>query len=377
MTKRLRIGFLIDDSLDRHDGVQQYVATVGKWLERQGYSVAYFAGETKTQHISNSPIESLSKNIPVIGNKNRLSIPLWASKSKALDVLKWYKPDILHVQSPFSPVMSGRVLSLKDKLGFKVVSTFHIVGAGWVNNVGTKILGSAQRQQQALIDKHIFVSHAAKDFSKNYFKNPNGEIIPNAVDVDRFRVKKNISDKSKIVFLGRLVERKGCEYLIHAFNHLKCQKRYKNLTLTIAGTGPREVYVHDLVKQYALEKSVTFLGYIDEAKKPSLLASAGMCVFPSLHGESFGIVLLEAMATGALVIGGNNPGYSEVLDRNELILVDPRDTASFAEKIANLLDNDQDAKNAHNFLSAILKTYDINAVGPRILAVYEEVIKKH
>lgn len=378
MKKNLQIGFLIDDSLDRFDGVQQYVTTVGGWLEKQGYGVVYFAGETKRQHVYSSPIESLSKNIAVIGNKNRLSVPLWASRPKAMKILKWYKPDILHVQSPFSPLMAGRIISLKNELGFKVVSTFHIVGAGWIDKIGTQILGASQRKQQSLIDKHIFVSNAAKNFAGNYFKNVTGEIIPNAVDVSKFRVK-NVKNKqkkkNKIVFLGRLVERKGCEYLIHAFSYLKRQGHYQNLRLVIAGTGPREVYARDIVKQYKLGKDVAFLGYVDEKKKPEILADADICVFPSLHGESFGIVLLEAIAAGSIIIGGNNPGYSEVLENDERILVDPRNIANFAEKIANLLENDKDINDLNNSLQLILKKYDINTVGPKILKAYQDVIK--
>src|SRR5581483_312331 len=100
----------------------------------------------------------------------------------------------------------------------------------------------------------------------------------------------------KIVFLGRLVERKGVKYLIKAFNLL--ERNLPDAHLVIAGDGPQRPALEALVKEYNLQAKVSFLGYIEEEDKPSILASAAVACFPSLYGESFGIVLAEAMAAG-------------------------------------------------------------------------------
>lgn len=105
----MKIGFVLDDSLDKTDGVQQYIITLGSWLAKQGHNVHYLVGETHRDDIPN--IHSLSKNIAVRFNKNRMSMPLKADKSKIVKLLNDEQFDIIHVQMPYSPLMAGFVVS--------------------------------------------------------------------------------------------------------------------------------------------------------------------------------------------------------------------------------------------------------------------------
>ncbi len=95
---RLKIGFVLDDSLDSTDGVQQYMLTMGRWLQKKGHEVHYLVGHTRRPDIAN--IHSLSRNITVRFNQNRMSIPLGASRRHIKQVLMREQFDVLHVQMP-------------------------------------------------------------------------------------------------------------------------------------------------------------------------------------------------------------------------------------------------------------------------------------
>ena len=106
--KRLKIGFVLDDSLDVPDGVQQYVLTVGAWMKGQGHDVHYLVGQTDRNDIPN--VHSMSKNIKVRFNKNRMTMPLPTSVKAIAAILQREQFDILHVQMPYSPFMAGRLI---------------------------------------------------------------------------------------------------------------------------------------------------------------------------------------------------------------------------------------------------------------------------
>src|SRR3989344_5400643 len=113
--------------------------------------------------------------------------------------------------------------------------------------------------------------------------------------------------KNSILFIGRLEKRKGTKYLLKSFAQL--QKKYPDIELVIAGDGPERQMLEDYATKHDI-KHIKFLGFIDVSKKLELLASSTVFCSPALFGESFGIVLLEAIAMGTPVVAGNNPGYA-------------------------------------------------------------------
>lgn len=121
---------------------------------------------------------------------------------------------------------------------------------------------------------------------------------------------------------------------------------------------------------------VEFKGYITETEKADYLASADVAVFPSLGGESFGIVLIEAMAARAkVVIGGNNAGYANVLAPVPGALFDPRDAQGLAKLITQLHSDKQLAQELHTQQQAMVKQYDVAVVGKKLLSWYQHVSK--
>lgn len=373
-SRSLKIGFVYDDSLDSDDGVAQYVKRLGGWLENQGHEVSYLVGETKITSWGKGRVYSLAQNLTVRWGGNRLSIPI---ASRAKDITKALSAgnfDVLHVQFPFSPFMAQRVINRANGQT-AVVGTIHVPSVSSLSNFGSKLLRLIYGRSLRRFNRFISVSKVAQDYAKKNF-NLESEILPNTVDIKRFRSPKPKRAKNKkIVFLGRLTARKGCLYLIKAFSQLAAGR--EDLELIIAGDGPHRQRLEDYVRRLRLSDKVNFLGHVPEDQKPKLLSSADIAVFPSLYGESFGIVLIEAMAAGAgVVIGGNNPGYASVLGEQPKLLVNPKDTAEFASRLAHFLDNPSETSKAHSWQQLAVEQYDINIVGKKLAVIYESAIAK-
>lgn len=366
MPKRLKIGFVLDDTLDTPDGVQQYVLTVGKWLSGQGHEVHYLVGGSTRSDIDN--VHSMARNVRVRFNQNRLSIPLPTRKSIITKKLSQLDLDVLHVQMPYSPLFAGRVVGAAPQKT-KIIGTFHIVPASWLHSAGARSLELMNRRTLRKFHRIISVSPAAASFAKTVF-GIDSIIIPNAVEINKMRHKPISNKYLHIVFLGRLVERKGCEYLLKALVQLQNQYNGK-YTITIAGKGPLSESLRAYADKSEL-KNTKFMGFISEEDKPALLASADIAVFPSTGGESFGIVLIEAMAAGSrVVLGGDNVGYRSVLGGNEQLLVNPENTVAFANRLQYFLEHKQARDTAAKWSRQNIGLYDIGVVGKRLVEIYD------
>ncbi|HIA91684.1 TPA: glycosyltransferase family 1 protein [Candidatus Saccharibacteria bacterium] len=362
MSKKLKIGFVFDDSLDRTDGIQQYIKTVGRWLLAHGHDVKFLVGETKHGPFPDRTY-SLSKNFKVTGNGNSLSIPLPASSKQIKEVLAAEKFDVLHVQAPYNPLLAGKVLKHADS-STKKVGTFHIDADQWFTKAGARVMGFLQNKSLRQFDSFVSVSKAAQRFAHNNYS-VSTEILPNVIQFAKANTSANKSRHS-LVFLGRLVERKGCRHLLEAVALL--EKKYM---LTICGDGPQRKSLEALVDGLGLRDRVTFLGRVSEEEKYNQLAKAELAVFPSLHGESFGIVLLEAMSVGTVTLGGDNPGYRTVLeDQAEHLLVDPTNTTELAARITTLVEDDSLHQKLLQWQHDHVRKFDIEVVGPKLVELY-------
>jgi phosphatidylinositol alpha-mannosyltransferase len=371
--RKLKVGLVFDDSLDSTDGVAQYVKTVGSWLTSQGHEAVYLVGQTQIDNWDGGKVYSLSRNICVKFNGNRLSMPLLPRVNLIDKVLKKQNFDVLHVMLPCSPLMAGRVVAAADKQT-AIVGTFHIFPSGRLSSYGSRLLRLLLYPTLHRFDSIVSVSQPALEFARQAY-GIQSTILPNPVNVNTFAKKQKTQSKDKrIVFLGRLVPRKGCRQLIDAFALLS--KQHDDARLEIAGSGPQAATLKKMVSDKGLEEKVKFLGYIDEKEKPNLLASATIACFPSLYGESFGIVLIEAMAAGAVVLGGDNPGYRSVLNDQPVLLVDPNDTVKFADRLDQLLTDVKLRKQVLSWQSRAVRRYDIGTVGAQIVSEYISSIAK-
>lgn len=368
----LSVGLVFDDSLDSTDGVAQYVKTLGSWLTNQGHDVTYLVGETKITNWGGGEVVSASKNLKINWGGNNLSMPIWPDSKKLHNVIQTKKFDVLHVQVPYSPLMAQSVIRRAAETT-AVIGTFHVYPGNKRSVLGARLLRLLYGHSLGRFDRIVSVSTAAAAFAKESL-GIDSSVLPNVVDLSRFRkIKIAKQQKLRIVFLGRLVKRKGCQELLEAYNIL--HSRLADTELIIAGDGPLRSNLENYVQRHNLGGKVSFLGFVKETDKPALLGSADIACFPSLYGESFGIVLVEAMAAGAgVVLGGDNPGYKTVLGEQPSLLIDPRAKAEFANRLEELLKKNTATIKLHDWQTKTVSQYDVEVVGPQLVAIYHQQI---
>lgn len=375
----MKIGFVLDDRLDKPDGVQQYITLLGTWLDKQGHEVHYLVGHSPNAKQKN--VHHLSKTIGVRFNKNRMAIPLPASHAAIKKLLEKENFDVLHVQMPYSPLLAGKIMNLASA-NTAVVGTFHILPHGLLSSVGTASLSKIVSKSKKRLDANISVSSTAAEFAKKQF-GIESAVLPNVVELDLYKKGKPLKtfcDKQNVVFLGRFVERKGAHLLLKAYGELVAlhPELQKSSRLILCGDGPDRQKLEvaaDKIRENGAE--ILFTGFLDEHDKKDYLASATIACFPSTGGESFGIVLIEAMAAGAgVVLGGQNPGYETVLGENPQSLVEAHNTKKFADRLHALLTNGNERAILHAAQQKTVEKYDIAYVGPKIVSFYEQTLAK-
>lgn len=372
----MKIGLVFDDSLDKTDGVAQYVLITGEWLKAQGHDVHYLVGETKRSDIKS--LHSLSRNVKVSFNKNRMTMPLPADKKQIKQLLEREQFDILHIQMPYSPFLAGRIIEAADS-DTAIVGTFHILPYSKIVHVANRLLGQIQKHSLARFDAIMATSPPAAQFAKQTY-NIDCQVVPLGIPLQKFfsaKPFKEYDDKRTIVFLGRLVERKGCQYLLRALARLKNQNKLgDDVRVVICGDGPLRPQLEQFVQTNKLQNQVEFKGFISEQSKPRYLASADVAIYPSLGGESFGIVLLEAMAAArGAVLAGDNPGYKSVIGKRADAIFNPINTDLLAEKLSNLLSNKKLRDQASRWQTKHVEQFDVGVVGREIVLVYEQALR--
>jgi len=371
----MKIGFVLDDSLDKADGVQQYVLAMGEWLRGQGHDVHYLVSTTQRDDVAN--IHTLSKNVAVRFNGNRMSMPLPASKRAIKRVLTQEQFDVLHVQMPYSPLLAQRIIAAAPATTV-IFGTFHIVPHHWHVGAASRLLALWTRPTLRRFDGVVSVSSAAQAFAKKTFK-LESTVLPNVVDFARFSKAvafPQYQGKLTIVFLGRLVTRKGCQTLLEAVEHLVNRpQKVPEFQVIICGKGPLEVRLKHYVTEHHLQPYISFVGFVSELDKPRYLRSADIAVFPSSGGESFGIVLIEAMAAGAVVLAGDNSGYRSVLAPQPDLLFAPHDAMELADKLTFLLQETAQRLQVAHWSKQYVQQFDINVVGQQLVAAYKQALR--
>lgn len=370
----MKIAFALDDSLDYPDGVQQYMLTLGRWYESHGHEVHYIVSTTDRQDLNN--IHVLAKNISVTFNGNTMRTPRLASRRRLRQFLQSHHFDVLHVQLPCSPFFVGRLIQ-QAPASTRLIGTFHIAPFGEWSARLARVHAWAIQSPLRKLDAVCSVSETAQQFAHDVF-HLQSCVIPNAVDLDTFRAHKidHPSDGApcRIVFLGRLVERKGCHVLLRALLRLVEDPSFtRPVEVSIGGRGEQKSHLEKFVATTKLRNIVQFEGFIGEADKPSYLAHADIAVFPSSGGESFGIILVEAMATeGPVVLAGDNPGYRGVLAAHQDHLFAPKDSEALATLLRRYIENPVQRHSQLKWQTQQVDQFDVNRVGPQLLKLYQQ-----
>lgn len=370
---RLKVGLVLDDSLDRPDGVQQYVFRIAEWLEAQGHEVHFLVGETVRTDLEN--VHQMSRNLRVRFNGNVMSMPLPTSKKSLQKTLDELQLDVLHVQTPYSPLMAGGLIHLAPETT-AVVGTFHILPYTRLVTLANTVLGWVNRRSGREFDRLMAVSTPAKDFAKRTY-GYECTVVPNPVRVADF-IDATCDDSTlRIVFLGRLVERKGAMWLLKAVAYMREQGLYTgDFEVIVGGKGELMPALVHFVEEHQLETIVNFPGFVPEDEKATLLASGDITVFPSTSGESFGISLLEALAASrGVVLAGDNPGYRSVMYGFPEQLFNPTDTPVFAALLTKWLQDTKGRKALMLKEREYVKQFDIAVVGEAVERVYYQALQ--
>jgi phosphatidylinositol alpha-mannosyltransferase len=232
--------------------------------------------------------------------------------------------DVVHIHEPLAPTIGWDATTFR---GAPVVGTFHAYSTkAFPNHIGT-LMGARRRFNQ--LSARIAVSEAAAWTGKRWF---GGEytIVPNGVDVDAApKGPKAPSDELRLLFVGRAEERKGLPVLLAAFQALV---EHVPSRLTVIGADPAEV--SRLVADPDVLSHIDVLGKVSDSVLWRHLGDADVLCAPSLTGESFGMVLTEAMAAGTPVVASGIAGYSDVVtDGVDGVLVPPADPQALAEEL--------------------------------------------
>ncbi|MBW0255558.1 glycosyltransferase family 4 protein [Cellulomonas sp. PS-H5] len=367
----LRIGLVIDDGLDKPDGVQQIVLTLGRRLAELGHEVHYVTSTTERTDLPN--LHVLGRTVSVRFNGNRLRSPLPARRADVRRLLAEIPFDVLHVTMPYSPMLAGRVVSAASPRT-AVVGQFVIYPQDRLTRWGIRALGLAERRRLRRFDAITALSEAARESVREAYGR-DVPIIGGPVELGgpAADAPSGADDGPvRIVFLGRLVERKGPRELLAAVAAMPATRPW---TLTLAGRGPLLDELRDRARAAGIADRVDFPGFVAEEDKAALLAGADVVALPSTGGESFGMSVVEALAdAGGVVLAGDNPGYRTPMAGLEDQLVDPRDTAAFARTLARWVDDPAARTAARAPQRAAAQRFEAGEITAQTLAWYEQAI---
>jgi phosphatidylinositol alpha-mannosyltransferase len=287
------------------------------------------------------------------------------------DMLDREQFDVLHFHEPFVPFLSLILLRRSRSVN---IATFHAyAGFSLSYEFGARVMQGHAR----LLHGRIAVSAAARHFIDHYFPG-DYKVIPNGVDIDRYRKAVPIArwqdGTMNLLFVGRHEPRKGLLVLLKAFRILR--KTGCPCRLLIVGSGPQEREARRYVMTRRLT-GVEFLGRVSDAEKAQLFRTADVFVSPATGRESFGIVLLEAMAAGAPIVASDIHGYKGVVRRGEQgLLVEPGDPRELAAAISRLVVDDRLRAEMSASGMARAEGFSWERVTDRVEAYYGFVIRR-
>ena len=370
---KLKIAYLLDDTLDKTDGVQQYVLAVGEYMRSKGHEVHYLVADTSRSDLEN--VHNISKFVSLKFNGNSVRTPLPVSSKKIKNFLAKNKFDVVHVQMPYSPFFASKVIKQLPK-STKIVGTWHTFPAGRAQYLSHFLLALMIRKSLKKVKIAIGVSEPTAKYADRIYRTKS-IVIPNAVNLAKFRSitpdSRFKTDRKKIVFLGRFDTRKGPKYLIQALAKAReLGMNMQNIEVVMGGKGPDLLGCIELAKNFSLFGTITFPGFVDESEKSALLSSADICVFPSTGGEAFGISVVEAMASGhSVVLGGDNAGYRSILGEKPELLFDPKNTVQFATKLMEFANMPREEIDKYQlWLKKTADQYDSSVVCAKLLEIY-------
>jgi phosphatidylinositol alpha-mannosyltransferase len=373
----MKIGLVCPYNFIKGGGVQEVIRALYDGLTARGHDVVII---TPQPH---DPFADEGRRVIFLGSAVDFKAPTTTAQismsvlTDEIDaMLEAQQFDVINFHEPGVPMLSRQILSRSRAVN---VATFH---AKLPDTPVSRALQRATLPYTKPLLKHIdyftAVSQAAAESLHSFAPKADVHIVPNGINLNYFKPARNVVEQPNptIFYIGRLERRKGVKYLLRAFELL--HKTMPEVRLVIAGDGVDREKLELTAHELHIAPFVHFMGYVDDDTKLELLRTSSLFCAPAIFGESFGVVLLEAMACGLVTVAGNNPGYSGVMTGlGSISLIDPKDTREFASRLELLLADTALRELWRKWALETVKQYDYERVVSQYEAAYKTALAQH
>ncbi|BBZ44778.1 glycosyltransferase family 4 protein [Mycobacterium parmense] len=363
----MRIGMVCPYSFDVPGGVQSHVLQLAGVMHARGHEVSVLAPSSPEAALPDYVV-SAGKAVPIPYNGSVARLRFGPATHRK--VKKWLADggfDVLHLHEPNAPSLSMLALNIAEG---PIVATFH---TSTTKSLTLSVFQGILRPMHEKIVGRIAVSDLARRWQMEALGTDAVE-IPNGVDVESFASAQRLPGYPRpgrtVLFLGRYDEpRKGMSVLLDALPTVV--RHFADVQLLVVGRGDEDEL---RARAGALVGHLRFLGQVDDAHKASAMRSADVYCAPNVGGESFGIVLVEAMAAGTPVVASDLDAFRRVLLGGETgRLVPVGDGAALAAALVEVLENGALRERYVAAGSRTVQRYDWSVVASQIMRVYETV----
>lgn len=376
----MKIGLVTQAYYPVLGGVTEHAWHLGKELQRRGHEVTVITGSAKDADDRGLRVLRHGFQIPMMSNGANVSVTIGWKLGRTLQKIEATERfDVVHVMSPLDP---GLPLIASKAMRTPKVGTYHSARqmTGAISERVPVIFRPVFIDAIKKIQRHIAVSPAAEEFIHHFFPSLKMTIIPNGIDTRRFSpevepLPEYTDGVFTILYVGRMDPRKGAKYLFGALPYLEKELNGK-YRVVVVGTGWMQKY-YDAHIPLHVRKRVVFSGYASPEELPRYYRSASVYCSPATGNESFGIVLLESMATGTPVVASDISGYRWVVTPGvEGDLVPPRSSKHLADALIAMAKDPARRKRMGAAGHVKSLQYDWRVVTDRIEQVYREIITR-
>lgn len=359
-------------AMDRPGGVQTHVRDLSNWLRQNGHEVRIIAPSGQSEADGVTQLGTFRK-MSLHGTAFEISHAGRSELASCATSLKDWGAEVAHLHTPWTPMMAWQIWR---RLNLPSVAMFH---ATLPEDTGIDpfkwYIRKAARRYYKRLEGIVVPSAAPQAQWRELGLAPVPEILPPTIDLARWR-QARIPQKGPfhVLYMGRLEERKGLRVLLGAWPEIA--QVIDGARLTIAGGGALETELRSYAKAHDLAR-VTFLPPPSDAEAPALVASADVFAAPATEGESFGLVLIEAMAAGALPIAAANAGFATVLTGPGAdLLVPPGDATALAQKVISLSQHSEWRTRLMEWAKNHAQSFDVQTCGPAFVKLYQEARRR-
>lgn len=366
-------------SLARNGGVQKHVRDLAGELRKLGHNVLAIGPGSGTAAPEGTVNIGAMRSISFAGTHFELARASATELRELDDRLKEFRPDVMHFHTIWTPMLPLQVFRRTRHI--PSVATFHDTTTP--DTTGALLRAVFRPLSKSLLNRlngAIAVSTAPMQHLRWGSRGVVPEIIPPVTNLSPYLAinKPRHNGRPVVLFVGRLEPRKGITVLLDAWRQVIAASAGTHAPhLIIAGHGECAAAVA-AARQELGEATITHLERVDDAALHRLFEFATIAVSPALYGESFGIVLVEALASGTPVVAAANPGYKHVMTgEGESLLVEPGDVSGLAQRMMELLSDPIRCRSLGRWGRDHARQFDVGNNAQRFVGAYAQAISRH